>query len=57
MVVDAVSRKKISAVHHSTISTLKLCGKSVWNFFEDFFICEVLRSESYKDDLTDLIRE
>lgn len=56
MVVDVVSRKKMSAVCHSIISTLKLCGKSVWNFFEDFFRYKVLRSERYKDKLPALVR-
>ena len=39
---------EMSAVYHSIISTLKLCGKSVWNFFGDYFRCEVDGGDSYK---------
>ena len=47
---------EMSAVYHSIISTLKLCGKSVWNFFGDFFRCEVLGGETYKEYLPALSR-
>ena len=33
---------EMSAVYHSISSTLKLYGKSVWNFFGEHFACEVL---------------
>ena len=33
---------EMSAVYHSVISTLKLCSKSVWNFFGEYFRCDVL---------------
>ncbi len=42
---------EMSAVYHSIISTLKLCGKSVWNFFGDYFKCEVLGLDTYKEYL------
>lgn len=38
------------------ISTLKLCGKSVWNFFGDYFRCEVLGLDTYKEYLPALSR-
>lgn len=47
---------EMSAVYHSIISTLKLSGKSVWNFFGDFFRCEVLGSDTYKEYLPALTR-
>ena len=47
---------EMSAVYHSIISTLKLNGKSVWNFFGDFFRCEVLGSDTYKEYLPALTR-
>ncbi len=47
---------EMSAVYHSIISTLKLCGKSVWNFFGDYFRCEVLGLDTYKDYLPALSR-
>lgn len=37
---EAFRQKEMFAVYHSIISTLKLCGKSVWNFFGDYFWCE-----------------
>ena len=47
---------EMSAVYHSVISTLKLCGKSVWNFFGDYFRCEVLGLDTYKEYLPALSR-
>ena len=47
---------EMSAVYHSIISTLKLCGKSVWNFFGEYFWCEVLGLDTYKDYLPALSR-
>ena len=47
---------EMSAVYHSIISTLKLCGKSVWNFFGDDFRCEVLGLDTYKEYLPALSR-
>ena len=47
---------EMSAVYYSIISTLKLCGKSVWNFFVDYFQCEVLGLDTYKDYLQALSR-
>lgn len=47
---------EMSAVYHSIISTLKLCGKSVWNFFGEYFRCEVLGLDTYKDYLPALSR-
>lgn len=47
---------EMSAVYHSIISTLKLCGKSVWNFFGDYFRCEVLGLDTYKEYLPALSR-
>lgn len=47
---------EMSAVYHSIISTLKLCCKSVWNFFGDYFRCEVLGLDTYKDYLPALSR-
>lgn len=47
---------EMSAVYHSIISTLKLSGKSVWHFFGDFFRCEVLGSDTYKEYLPALTR-
>ena len=47
---------EMSAVYHSIISTLKLCGKSVWNFFGDYFRCEVLGVDTYKEYLPALSR-
>ena len=47
---------EMSAVYHSIISTLKLCGKSVWNFFGDCFQCEVLGLDTYKEYLPALNR-
>ena len=47
---------EMSAVYHSIISTLKLCGKSVWNFFGEYFRCEVLGLDTYKEYLPALSR-
>ena len=47
---------EMSAVYHSIISTLKLCGKSVWNFFGEYFRCEVLGQDTYKEYLPALSR-
>lgn len=47
---------EMTAVYHSIISTLKLCGKSVSNFFGDYFRCEVLGLDTYKDYLPALSR-
>ena len=47
---------EMSAVYHSIISTLKLCGKSVWNFFGEYFRCVVLGLETYKEYLPALSR-
>ena len=47
---------EMSAVYHSIISTLKLSGKSVWNFFGDFFRCKVPGSDTYKEYLPALTR-
>ena len=44
------------AVYHGIICTLKLCGKSVWNFFGEYFRCEVLGLDTYKDYLPALSR-
>ncbi|MBQ8422524.1 MAG: hypothetical protein IJX11_09720 [Bacteroidales bacterium] len=46
----------MSAVYHSVISTLKLCGRSVWNFFGEYFRCEVLGLDTYKEYLPALSR-
>ena len=46
---------EMSAVY-SIISTLKLNGKSVWNFFGDFFRSEVLGLDTYKEYLPALTR-
>ena len=47
---------EMSAVYHSIISTLKLCGKSVWNFFGEYFRCEVLGLDTHKEYLPSLSR-
>lgn len=47
---------EMSAVYHSIISTLKLCGKSIWKFFGDYFRCEVLGLDTYKEYLPALSR-
>ena len=47
---------EMSAVYHSIISTLKLCGKSVWSFFGEYFRCEVLGLDTYKEYLPALSR-
>lgn len=47
---------EMSAVYYSVIGTLKLCGKSVWNFFGEYFRCEVLGLDTYKDYLPALSR-
>ena len=47
---------EMSAASHSIISTLKLCGKSVWNIFGDYFQCEVLGLDTYKEYLPALSR-
>ena len=47
---------EMSAVYHSIISTLKLCGKPIWKFFGDYFRCEVLGLDTYKDYLPALSR-
>ena len=47
---------EMSAVYHSVISTLKLCGKSVWNFSGEYFRCEVLGLDTYKEYLPALSR-
>ena len=48
---------EMSAMYHSIISTLKLCGKSVWNLFGDYFRCEVLGLDTYKEYLWALSRK
>ena len=45
---------EMSAVY--IISTLKLSGKSVLHFLGDFFRCEVLGSDTYKEYLPALTR-
>ena len=47
---------EMSAVYHSIISTLKLCGKSVWSLFGEYFRCEVLGMDTYKEYLPALSR-
>lgn len=48
---DSDEGVEMSAVYHSVISTLKLCGKSDRNFFGDYFRCEVPGLDTYKEYL------
>ena len=47
---------EMSAEYHNIISTLKLIGKSVRDFFGDFFRCKVPGLDTYKEYLPALTR-